>query len=698
MWELTNETGKKVLVSDELYEQKKKVGLKPGTKARHIEEPDTRKPYERRQQEYGEKARYFPYSTEMYDKYGGVQGLNDFGLRTIAAAKDVFSLPARGLVGGLNQMITGENTTGKTSEEWGADGGVLGTTASIATDPMTLPTAVPVGKVFGAGKAVGSRLNAVPGVKNLFEAGTAPVSKGSKLAEAGRFGAATGAGAVYGLADNAIKQEGYGTTPGIAAGVGALTAIAPYVGVRTLEFLRNRIKGIDRMTWEELKALVNRALRGPNAADLDDMAIMRQISQNPELVDEIARNANKPYFNAAQNEANASTANILNNTPTPPMGRQEEIKYKEFVGPKNMRKVPTTKENELIEQAKGIEAELKNKKKEERTLKNIKNQIEAEQGNRRIFSPDGENMLPTAKENKLIEQAKEIESNLKLRDEEGVSPEKALKNIKNRIEAESRNRRFSWSEGEDMFRDMKDGPSVISDSRSKKFIDNVADAFDDANNKMVANWNFISDRIEQSPGWQGMRQNSRGQYYAVNPERIGKIALDEIHNFQNKVLGRARNKSRGMDEADPIVTNEDVANLLNKLSQYNLFEHMDAVLKACTWLDEGTKRKLAENAMRNKVFGNAKLAMDKPVNRNYEKVESVSKEVKNGLNRVPGVKVLIPDSKEVKGIPIDFSKRYSAAVDGTFFRRLMDQTDDRLKRPFIFTPAGINVVSGKEEK
>jgi hypothetical protein len=98
------------------------------------------------------------------------------------------------------------------------------------------------------------------------------------------------------------------------------------------------------------------------------------------------------------------------------------------------------------------------------------------------------------------------------------------------------------------------------------------------------------------------------------------------------------------------------------------------------------------------VFGNAQLAMDKPVNRNYEKVESAAKEVKNGLNRVPGVKVLIPDSKEVKGIPIDFSKRYGAAVDGTFFRRLMDQTDDRLKRPFIFTPAGINVVSGKEEK
>lgn len=648
MWELTNETGKKVLVSDELYEQKKQVGLKPGTKARHIEEPDTRKPYERRQQEYGEKARYFPYSTEMYDKYGGVQGLNDFGLRTIAAAKDVFSLPARGLIGGLNQMITGENTTGKTSEEWGADGGVLGTTASIATDPMTLPTAVPVGKVFGAGKAVGSRLNAVPGVKNLFEAGTAPVSKGSKLAEAGRFGAATGAGAVYGLADNAIKQEGYGTTPGIAAGVGALTAIAPYVGVRTLEFLRNRIKGIDRMTWEELKALVNRALRGPNAADLDDMAIMRQISQNPELVDEIARNANKPYFNAAQNEANASTANILNNTPTPPMGEPATVQYKEFVGPKKMSTTPTTREQELIARANEVKANLKQAKKEGAAI---------------------------AEEDEAL-----------------------LKDLQQQIKVEKNNRNMAWANGEDMFRADKKGPTVISDARSRDFIDNVADAFDDANNKMVANWNFISDRIEQSPGWQGMRQNSRGQYYAVNPERIGKIALDEIHNFQNKVLGRARNKSRGMDEADPIVTNEDVANLLNKLSQYNLFEHMDAVLKACTWLDEGTKRKLAENAMRNKVFGNAQLAMDKPVNRNYEKVESAAKEVKNGLNRVPGVKVLIPDSKEVKGIPIDFSKRYGAAVDGTFFRRLMDKTDDRLKRPFIFTPAGINIVSGKEEK
>ena len=649
MVELKQPSGKTKVISDEEYE-KVKGTLRSTTQVRKLSSDNKQSlaPHQERQQKYGTLGSMFPYLADDYSRNGDVDSFGGAVRRGIAGVKDVASYPGRAIVGGLNKMITGENTTGKTSEEWGADGGVLGTTASIATDPMTLPTAVPVGKVFGAGKAVGSRLNAIPGVKNLFEAGTAPVSKGSKLSEAGRFGAATGAGAVYGLADNAIKQEGYGTTPGIAAGVGAMTAIAPYVGVRTLEFLRNRVKGIDRMTWEELKALVNRALRGPNAADLDDMAIMRQISQNPELVDEIARNANKPYFNAAQLEALGSTDNILKNTPTPTMGEPAIIKYKEFIGPKKMSVSPTTRERELTEQANEVKANFKQAKKEGAAI---------------------------ADEDKAM-----------------------LKDLQEQIKAEKDNRGMAWANGEDMFRDMENGPRVVSDVRTRNYIDHVSDAFDDANNKMVANWNFVSDRIEQSPGWQGIRQKHNGQYYDISPEEIGNIALKKIRTFQNKVLGRARDKSRGMGEADPIVTNEDVANLLNELSQFNLYEHMDAVLKACTWLDEGTKRKLAENAMRNKVFGNAKLAIDKPVNRNYEKVESAAKEVKNGLNRVPGVKVLIPDSKEVNGIPIDFSKRYGAAVDGTFFRRLMDQTDDRLKRPFIFTPAGINVVSGKEER
>lgn len=649
MVELKQPNGKTKVISDEEYE-KVKGTLRSTTQVRKLssDKKQSIAPHQERQQKYGTLGSMFPYLADDYERNGDVDSFGGAVRRGIAGVKDLFSMPLRSAVGSLNQMINGENTMGKTSEEWGAGGGFLGTTAAMVTDPMAPLTVVPVGKVFEAGRVVSPMLNGEKGVMNLFNAGVRNAPKNSKLAEMGRIGGIAGGGALFGSADNAIRQEGYQTTPGVAAGVGALTAIAPYVGLRTLSYIKNKIKNIDRMTWEEFKALFNRAFRGPNAAELDDIAIMRMVSQNPEIADELARNANKPYFNAAQNEANASTSNILNNTPTPPMGEPATVQYKEFVGPKKMSATPTTREQELIARSNEVKANLKQAKKEGAAI---------------------------AEEDEAL-----------------------LKDLQQQIKVEKNNRSNSWANGEDMFRADKKGPTVISDVRTRDYIDNVADAFDDANNKMVANWNFISDRIEQSPGWQGIRQNARGQYYAVNPERIGKIALDKIHEFQNKILGRARMKNRGTGESDPIVTNEDVANLLNELSQFNLYEHMDAVLKACTWLDEGTKRKLAENAMRNKVFGNAKLAMDKPVNRNYEKVESTLNKVEGKLNRVPGVKVVIPEPKDVKGIPTDFSKRYKSAVDGTLFRRMLDETDDRLKRPLIFAPAGISVVSGKEDK
>lgn len=620
-YELTYSDGKKVTISESQY-NRVKDRLGSSIKVRRVGD------YRERQEKYGPLGSVFPYLADDYSRNGEVSSVGGAVRRGIAGIKDVASYPGRAVAGGLNYLIRGENTIGQTSEEAGEEGGFLGTTSAIARDPLTLPSMVAV-------PGISSNLvrGTARGVEGLFDAGVNTPAGRSALSRIGGLGMAAGGGASVGLADNAIRQEGYGTDMKVAAGVGALTAIAPYVGVSTLNFLKNRVRNIDRMTWEELKALVNRFMRGNKSRELDDYGTMKLISTNPELVDEIARNANKPYLQQAENRTIAETSQILENTPTPPMSGEGTVRFNEYLSPKQMGKTPTTRERELAEQAEALKDRIKQDRSEG---------------------------APKA----LIDEDKA-----------------QLKEVNEMIKAEKSNRNRSYAEGEDQFVPSTYGQEGKTDQRTEKFFKDLRMLMDDANTAMTADWNTVEGRL---------RRNWKGEVYAISPEEIGNVAKREMKTLYDKVISRERSANRGISNNDPVVTNEDISNMMQVLARNNMFEHMDALMKACTWLDDATKQRIASNAFRQKAFGEAKTALDRPVNYMYEKPQGVADLAKDKLSKLPFVSF-----DEVKGIPQDFSRRYTRGTEGSAGRRILELSGENPRRPFFFTPAGLR-VSGSD--
>lgn len=624
--------------TDEAYKALKdrNPNLETLVQVKYVPENSGRKDYKQRRRAYGQVADFFPQTTDDYDLHKDEpMTLEGAARRGISVLRDVGSMPMRGLMGGIDHARTGENTFGMTAEEAGAQGGINGFIQGVTRDPLFAATMLPIGRAYQGGQKAASGIGRL---YNTYKAGNAASRPASKFGmTADLLKGTTIAGAVA-EADNATRQEGYRLDPGIAAGVGAATAIAPFVGAKTVSYLKNRIAGFDRMTWEDLKALINRAFRGQRSKELSDIETMQLISSNPELVDEIARNANKPYLHEAQNRVNDETVTLLNNTPTPAMGEPGMLTWRQYQSPNKMAVSPTTLESELVAERDALKQSIKQAKKEG---------------------------APKAIIDEDTARLKELNSQ--------IDEQKGLRN-------------GAYAAGESDIVPMKNGATAPTDKRTEKFFDDLTELMMDANTEMAANWNTVGNRI---------RRNYKGDKYSVTPELIGNIANKEMNDLQRKVFARARSRNRGNSEADPVVTNEDLANFMDILAKNNMFEHMEALMKAATWLDEKTKARLMGNALKNKAYDGAISALDTPVKRIYQEPSTAGDVVKDKAKKIPVVSAFFKDGN---GFPADFSNRYKAAADGTAYRKVIDRADGKYKRPASFVVPGMRVADEMEDR
>jgi hypothetical protein len=210
---------------------------------------------------------------------------------------------------------------------------------------------------------------------------------------------------------------------------------------------------------------------------------------------------------------------------------------------------------------------------------------------------------------------------------------------------------------------------------------------DDAVTKMSATWRTEGGRL---------RRNARGQIIPETPEQIGNRANDYINMLSDKVQGRARSKGRGLNESDARITNEDISVVLRKMAAGNEFEFMDALLNACTWLDDATKQALKRDAMVEKAAGNAQSFMGTKM----QYLDEDGNIVGNLVGRTP-VGRTVKVAKEIalpsdKGFPRNFSKRYMAMQDGTRTRRFLDAIEGN-NPPQLLTPTVFGFVPMERE-
>lgn len=608
---LTNERGQHKYFTDEQYEKFVAKYGKDRFKVRRVSDTksksDTIKPHQERQQKYGTLGSMFPYLADDYDRNGSVSTLEGAIRRGVAGVKDVASYPGRAAAGLIDYAVNGDNSIGKTSEEAFAKGQSLG---GILRDPYSLIMATPVGK-------------------------------GTRLVNAAKDAAL---GSSVGALEASTRQEGYGMSPLVGAGIGAgLGAGAGLLGIlpsALASAMRSRIRNIDSMTKEELNALANASLRGPGSKPLNDIEIAQLIESQPEVIDIIARNANRRDLSTLQNDAARNLENF-GMTPIEETAMGPKVGRNEYLSRGKMGKTMTPEESIFAEQAGTVRDRLKAAKAE------------------------------GAPEAIVAEDTQE------------------LGRLQSEQKAARGNREMNYSEGVDQLRQTPSRTSqkAVTDENTAKFFDDLNMLMDDAVTKMSATWRTEGGRL---------RRNARGQIIPETPEQIGNRANDYINMLSDKVQGRARSKGRGLNESDARITNEDISVVLRKMAAGNEFEFMDALLNACTWLDDATKQALKRDAMVEKAAGNAQSFMGTKM----QYLDEDGNIVGNLVGRTP-VGRTVKVAKEIafpsdNGFPRNFSKRYTSMQDGTRTRRFLDAIEGN-NPPQLFTPTVFGFVPMERE-
>ena len=565
--------------------------------------PVTKNSHQERQQKYGTLGSMFPYLADDYDRNGSVSTLEGAIRRGVAGVKDVASYPGRAAAGLIDYAVNGDYSLGKTSEEAFAKGQSFG---GILRDPYSLIMAKPVGN-------------------------------GTRLVKAAKEAAL---GASVGALESSTRQEGYGMSPLVGAGIGAGAGLLGILPSALASAMRSRIRNIDSMTKEELNALANASLRGPGSKPLNDIEIAQLIESQPEVIDIIARTANRRDLSTLQNEAARKLENF-GMTPIKETAMGTKVGRNEYLSRGKMGKTMTPKESIFAEQSRTVRDRLKAAK--------------AEGAPKAIVAEDTQELARLQSEQKAARGKREM----------------------------------NYSEGVDQLRQTPSRTSqkAVTDEKTAKFFDDLNMLMDDAVTKMSATWRTEGGRL---------RRNARGQIIPETPEQIGNRANDYINMLSDKVQGRARSKERGLNESDARITNEDISVVLRKMAAGNEFEFMDALLNACTWLDDATKQSLKRYAMVEKAAGNAQSFMGTKM----QYLDEDGNIVGNLVGRTP-VGRTVKFAKEIalpsdKGFPRNFSKRYTEMQDGTRTRRFLDAIEWN-NPPQLFTPTVFGFVPMERE-
>lgn len=331
MVELKQPNGKTKVISDEEYE-KVKGTLRSTTQVRKLssDKKQSLAPHQERQQKYGTLGSMFPYITDEYERNGG-----DFSPKmALAGVKDVASYPGRAIAGGIDYIVNGDNSLGKTSEEAMSKGQATG---GILRNPLT-PLAF------------------VPGI--------APATIGQSVAINSAFGAA----------DAGVAQPYEGETTGdralnIAKGaaIGAGFGLAPMT-VPLFKAIQGKLNGLlsqpaTKETLQQARELGNIIFRGKRSGQLSDYETDQLIASQQAVFDKIARNMDREGINAIRNESEAELRNfggikIVEDPESGIVGRND------YLTRARMSSSPTAEENAIKEEMAGLKKSIKSAKSE----------------------------------------------------------------------------------------------------------------------------------------------------------------------------------------------------------------------------------------------------------------------------------------------------------------------------------------------
>ena len=328
-WRITNASGETAVISDEQY-NRIKDRLNASTKVERVTEKSKPNHHQERQQKYGTLGSMFPYITDEYERNGG-----DFSPKmALAGVKDIASYPGRAIAGGLDYIVNGDNSLGKTSEEAMSKGQ---TTGGILRNPLT-PLAF------------------VPGI--------APATIGQSVAT----------GAAFGAADAGISQPYEGETTGdralnIAkgAGIGAGFGLAP-AAVPLFKAIQGKLNGLlsqptTKETLQQARELGNIIFRGKRSGQLSDYETDQLIASQQAVFDKIASNMDREGINAIRNESEAELRNfggikIVEDPESGIVGRND------YLTRAKMSSSPTAEENAIKEEMAGLKKSIKSAKSE----------------------------------------------------------------------------------------------------------------------------------------------------------------------------------------------------------------------------------------------------------------------------------------------------------------------------------------------
>lgn len=221
-------------------------------------------PYQQRREQFGRLADVFPYLATA--QQNGVKFPNN----GMAGVKDVASLPGRYIASLFAQPL------GRTSEE-SASRRFLGPTESLVRSPWNVFAFCPAGTSFKTAKSM--------------------------------IGAGAATGAALGLTDAMNRQQGYeasGEDIAIETGLaGTLGAAIPASVLIPLRSALNKVVGATNVTWQQLKALVNRVARG-SAGSWDDYTTARYVLAHPNEVATMVDNATREGAIELQNSTAAA--------------------------------------------------------------------------------------------------------------------------------------------------------------------------------------------------------------------------------------------------------------------------------------------------------------------------------------------------------------------------------------------------------
>lgn len=333
-YKITNASGETAVISDEQY-NRIKDRLNASTKVERVTEKSKPNPHQERQQKYGTLGSMFPYITDDYEKNGDVNSVGGAVRRSIAGIKDVASYPGRAIAGGLDYIVNGDNSLGKTSEEAMSKGQ---TTGGILRNPLT-PLAF------------------VPGI--------APATIGQSVAT----------GAAFGAADAGISQPYEGETTGeralnIAngAGIGAGFGLAP-MAVPLFKAIQGKLKGLlsapaTKETLRQARELGNIIFRGKRSGQLSDYETDQLIKSQQDVFDKIARNMDRESLEAIRNESEGELLRNFGGIKIADDAEKGIVGRNDYVTRARMAKEPTAEERLLNDEISGVKKSIEQAKQE----------------------------------------------------------------------------------------------------------------------------------------------------------------------------------------------------------------------------------------------------------------------------------------------------------------------------------------------